>query len=187
MRYILIFLVLYSSLIASRDGGPYIGLGYGISQYNDDKYYTDMKEDSSESATFYVGAYINKHLSVELSYVSFDAKGLGDSFLVNKDSSSDETINFYATTISTLAHYPILNDKLDLYARFGAGEMGSNIANDNGFTLVYGVGIAYRFNETFETKLAYDSYHFGFDINEDKSSEYRMVLDYLYMAIEVQF
>ena len=187
MKYILLFLLFYTTLFADRDGGPYLGFGYGISQFNDDKFYNNIKENSSESATFYAGAYINKHLSVELSYVSFDAKGLGDSFLVNKDSSLDQTINFYATTISTLAHYPILNDKLDLYARFGAGEMGSNIASDNGFTLVYGVGIAYRLNKTVETKFAYDSYHFDFDINEDKSSDYKMVLDYLYIAIEVQF
>jgi len=187
MRYLLVFLVLYTSLVASRDGGPYLGFGYGISQYDDNQYYSNIEETNAKSSTFYAGAYINKYLSVELSHVSFDAQGLSDGFLVTNSSSAEELINFSATTISTLAHYPFFDDKIDTYLRFGAGEMGSNIAGESGFTLVYGVGIAYRFNDMFETKIAYDSYQFGLDTNNDKSSDYKMQLNYLYMAIEVQF
>jgi len=187
MRFILIFLLFITSILADRDGGPYLGFGYGITQYGDNNFYNSILEKNSKSLTFYGGAYINKHLSVELSHVSFNAKGLGDGFLVLDDSSSEQTVDYAATTISTLAHYPIFEDKIDLYARFGAGEMSSNIADDAGFTMVYGVGIAYRFNDIFDMKIAYDTYQFGYDENGNKSSDYRMKLDYLYMALEVQF
>ena len=47
MRFFLVFVLMAFSLYASRDGGPYIGGGYGVAKLDVDGYY-DLKEDSSK-------------------------------------------------------------------------------------------------------------------------------------------
>jgi len=186
MKFIILFLFLITSLFASRDGGPYLGVGYGLSSYGDGGYYDSVKNSSSNSLTYYAGAYINKHLSVELDYASFNAKGHGDSFNVVKNN-EDLSLNFSVVSVSVLAHYAFFKDKLDCYARFGAGKLTQSNISDTGATMVYGTGVSYRFNKSFSMKLAYDTYRFGYDENNDKASDYRMDLDHIYTAFEVQF
>ena len=187
MKFILVFALFISSLVADINGGPYVGISYGISQFNDDGYYQDIKEDKSKSAGFYAGAYINKHLSVEFAYVSFDAKDFGDGFSVVDNLATEKTVSFSVMSLSTSAHYAFFNDTLDFYAKFGAGEMHKSYLNEEGFTMLYGIGSAYRFNEYLSVKIAYDSYHFGYDEDYDKTTDYRMKLDYVYTAVEFQF
>ena len=187
MKLVLIFLLFFTSLFASRDGGPYLGLGYGISQYYDNGFNDKIKDDLSQTLSLYAGAYINQHLSVELGYTDFDADGQGSGFLVVDNSAIKKNISFSAITISTLAHYAFYDDTIDFYVRFGAGEITQNSLTGEGFTMIYGAGVSYRFNEYVSVKLALDTYQFGYDENSDKSSDYRMGLDNLYIAIEVQF
>lgn len=187
MKFILIFILTFSTLLAHRDGGPYLGFGYGISKYYDGGFNKEIIENQSKTSTFYAGAYINKHLSVELGYIDFNANNLGDGFEIIDKQSNKNNISFSAITISTLAHYAFFSDTLDFYARFGAGEISQSTLFGEGFSMTYGLGIAYRFNKYFSMKFAYDTYQFGFDENSDKSSDYRMGLDYIYSAIEVQF
>ncbi len=183
------FFMLCSVLFADRDGGPYLGFGYGVSLYNDDGFFKELKEDISRSTTIYAGAYINKNLSVELVHVSFDSKGLHEGYLVKEDSNIDKNINFSVISVSTLAHYPFLNDLIDTYARFGVGEMDMLGIDSTGFTFIYGCGISVRFNEWLSMKLAYDRYGFDYDDARDLDNVigYEMNIDYLYSAIEVQF
>jgi len=187
MKLILAFLLSFTSVLADRDGGPYIGFGYGTSNYYDDGFNEKIKENLSKTLTFYAGAYINKHLSVELGYIDFNTYGQEDGFLVIDNSDAEKIISFSVMSISTLAHYAFFNDSLDFYARFGAGEIKQNLLTGEGFTMTYGLGIGYRFNEYISMKIAYDTYQFGYSENSDRSSDYRMGLDYLYTAIEVQF
>ena len=181
MKYILILVLFFSSVYADRDGGPYIGVGYGTSKYSSDGLYETLKEDSSNAVNIYGGAYINKHLSVELGYVDFTPYGMGDGYQV------DETkfLDYSLFTISTLAHYAFFDDILDFYARFGAGQI--NLDGESGFTFIFGVGTAIRFNEYFSLKFAYDRYEFDYDTNNDNSADYMMAIDYIYSAFEVQF
>jgi len=184
MRFLTIFLLLFSSLLADRDGGPYLGFGYGVSQYDDGNLNESVIENRSNSLVFYAGAYINKHLSVELGYTNFNAS-TNDSFIVKDDSIKNVTLS--TITISTLAHYAFFKDKLDLYARFGAGEIDQNNIDNEGFSMLYGVGMGYRFNKYFDIKLAYDNYQIDYDEDDDKSTDYKMQLHLVYTAIEVQF
>lgn len=183
MKIILLVLLLLSGVYADRDGGPYIGLGAGLSKINTDGLYLDMIRDTSKSTTFYGGAYINKHLSVELAYVSFDSWHLDDGY----QAKSGKDIGADALSVSTLAHYAFFDDTLDFYAKFGAANMNFNIINGNGFGMVFGGGIGYRFDETFSIKIAYDMYKFDYDQNSDSISDYKMRIDYLYTGIEMQF
>jgi len=187
MKFILVFLLFLTSLLADRDGGPYLGLGYGIAKYYDNGFNNKIKDDFSPTLSFYAGAYINKHLSVELAYIDFDAKGQTDGFLVIDNSSMKKNISFSAITISTLAHYAFYYDIIDFYVKFGAGEITQNTLTGEGFTMIYGAGVSFRFNEYVSIKLAYDTYQFGYDENSDRSSDYRMGLDRLYTALEIQF
>lgn len=185
MKIVFIFLIFFSTLMADREGGPYIGLGYGNSTYDSNGLYNQLKSDTSGSATFYFGAYINKHLSVELGYVSFDA------WHVEKGYEVDDTqaLGLGAISVSTLAHYAFFDDTLDFYGKFGVGEMSVSGIPATGFTMLYGAGVGYRFNEWLSIKAAYDIYNFSYDepITTDTFRTYEMQIDYIYSAIEVQF
>jgi hypothetical protein len=168
-------------LLADRGGGPYIGLGYGLSEFNDDGAYKEKKTDNSSSIIVYGGAYINKYLSVELSYVSFNA---GRAYKAINEADTEVDISFTSLNFSTLAHYAFFDDTLDFYGKFGVGEVGSSGAGTSGFTMLFGAGIGYRFNETYSMKLAYDRYLIDYD---KTSVEKQMQVNIIYGAFEVQF
>lgn len=178
MKYVLILVLFLSSLYADRDGGPYIGIGYGVSQYDSDGIYDTLKEDTSKSITVYGGAYINKYFSVELGHVNFASS---EGYILD----NKQTLEFSLFSVSTLVHYPVWDDKLDFYAKFGAGEI--NYANGSGFTFVFGIGTAVRFNDYLSLKFAYDKYPFGYDTTSNNSADNEMNINYIYSAIEIQF
>lgn len=183
MKIILIMALFFSALLADRDGGPYIGLGYGTSSYDDDNYYTDIKESNSKAASIYGGAYINKHLSVEVGYANFGSSS--DGFLVD-NSGTDNSLSFSAFTVSTLGHYAFFDDVLDVYARAGVGQMSSSELDMSNFTAQFGAGIGIRINEWLSVKVAYDIYKFTYE-DPVSSTGHDMSIDYMYAAVEVQF
>ena len=181
LKIFLLFLVLAGNLWADRDGGPYVGVGYGVSKYYDDGLYTDFKNNKSGSMIVYGGAYINKHLSVEIDYASFDAWYIDKGYEIN----DTKTINCGATTVNTLAHYAFFDDILDFYAKFGVGQLDESGIKDGGFTLSYGGGVDVRFNELFSMRVAYDRY--TFEYKDRVSGDYDLYIDFMYGAVEFQF
>lgn len=176
MRSLLLFLSLLSFAFADRDGGPYLGAGYSYAIYNDDGLYTQLKEDAAKSWMVYAGAVINKHLSVEFTYHNFGTFEI--------DTLRKEKIKAYY--VSTLAHYPIFDDTLDLYGKFGVGELRMQSVSDGGFSYLYGVGLAYRFRDNLALRVAYERTHFSYEHLENKQS-YDMSIESIYTAFEVQF
>ena len=69
MRYLFIVMLLLGVAYGDREGGPYVGIGYGKPKYNDDGLYTTLSQESSKSVSFYWGAYMNRYFSVEFDYV----------------------------------------------------------------------------------------------------------------------
>lgn len=183
MKYIIVLVLLFSSIYADRDGGPYIGLGYGLSQFNDDGVYDTFKNDKSNAAGFYLGAYINKHLSVEFNYADFTAY----ESTVGYEVSDTENLRFYFKNFSTLAHYAFFDDLWDFYAKVGVGEVTQGALDIEGFSYVLGLGTSIRLSEMISIKLAYDRYSFGLDNNNDNSSDNDLSIDYIYTALEFQF
>lgn len=183
MRFLLILALFYIYSHADRDGGPYIGVGAGYSKVNVDGLYNTLKKDTSGSATFYGGAYINKYLSVELSYASFDAWHVKKGYEIDDKS----TLNFGALGVSTLAHYPFFDDSLDLYGRFGVAQMSLGGASALGFSYLVGAGMSYRLNDYVALKVAYDLYSFDYDKDGDEVADKSMQIEFIYSAIEVQF
>jgi hypothetical protein len=181
MKIILMLLMFVGVVFGDRDGGPYIGVGYGVSKYNDDGLYGSINSDSSASATIYGGAYINKHLSVELGYASFDAWDKKEGYEIDELTK----VSYSAATVSVLAHYAFFDDILDFYAKGGVGQIDASGISASGFTIVYGGGIGVRFSDLLGMKVAYDRY--TFEYKDPASGNYDMYIDFMYGALEVQF
>ncbi|MEA1891455.1 MAG: outer membrane beta-barrel protein [Campylobacterota bacterium] len=181
MKIIYLILLFCSVALADRDGGPYIGIGYGMSKYDDDNLYKEQKIDSSKAIAIYGGAYINKHLGVELAYIDFNA---GDHFTVIDNSDYKDDLHFKSLNVSTLVHYAFFDDILDFYAKFGVGEMKTNQTSSGGFTMLFGGGMGVRFSEMFGMKVAYDRY--SLDYTDDMQDK-KMYMDFVYTALEIQF
>ncbi|WP_345991666.1 porin family protein [Sulfurimonas sp. HSL-1716] len=182
IRSLLSICLLFTVLNAEqneRNGGPYIGFGYGEASYNDDGYFSDVKDSRSASYNLYAGAYINRFLSVELGYMKS-----GDFSAVDL-SSIQTSVNYSSITVNALVHYPVLDDSLDFYAKFGAGQSYVSLSNSDGAALVYGAGMSYRFNGTYALRIAYDMYKFAYD--SDTRGRFNMNMQYVYAGIEVQF
>ena len=161
-----------------RDGGPYIGASVGLSDYNSDNYFSDVKDTYKGAFDLFAGAYINKYLSVELGYFkSGNFKAV--------ESSTTTAFNYSAITVSALAHYPLLDDKLDLFGRFGAGQSYMSINSNSGAAMVVGAGVSYRINKDYALRAGYDDYIFNY--SSASRGGFNMSLQYLGVGIEVQF
>jgi len=173
VRFLLVFVLMVLSLYASRDGGPYIGGGYGFGNFDDNGYY-DIKDKISNGYKVYAGAYINYNLSVEIEHITKLEYTTKDNQILSP--------NFI--DINTQVHYQFFLRKIDTFLKFGVGEINDKT---KGFTFVYGGGVAWWINEKYLLKVGYDRFDFGFDGNNDNSADIKFKLDYVYTSIEVQF
>lgn len=180
MKIFLVLAFLITLLSADREGGPYLGYGYGVSEYDDDGMYDQLIEDNAKASFIYGGAYINKHLSVEIGYVNIK----NFNFKVQQDS-KDLNIGYTLYNVSTLVHYAVFDDIWDFYAKFGAGFVKS--LGEEGSNFIYGVGTSLRLSEILSIKVAYDIYDFGYDKTSNGSSDYNMRISYPYIGMEIQF
>jgi len=170
---IVVFMLLFvAALFADRDGGPYIGIGYGSATLKDKGYY-GLDKESAGGLKLYGGAFINKYLSVGVEY-NGDLK-----FTKQNREFSPNLMDVY-----TQAHYPFYDDMFDIYAKFGVGEVHYNY---KGFTMVYGIGASWRMSGMFALRIGYDFYDFGIDENLDDSKDRGIYVGYGFGAIEVQF
>lgn len=180
VKIILVLAFFITLLSADREGGPYLGFGYGVSDYNDDGMYDQLIDESAKASFMYGGAYINKHLSVEIGYVNIK----NFNFKVQQDS-QDLEVGYTLYNVSTLAHYAFFDDIWDFYAKFGAGFVKS--FGEEGSSFIYGIGTSLRLSDIFSIKLAYDIYDFGYDTTSNGSSDYDMRISYPYVGMEIQF
>ncbi len=178
------FMLFISVSVWAERSGPYVGVGVGLTNYNDDGRLAAITDNSSETLRLYAGAYINEYLSVEMDYSGMmEFKGYsGEGGAVTNE--------FSVFSVAALAHYPIADNSADLYAKFGAGQLfweesGSEEHSDDSAAILFGLGLGYRLMETLTLNLGYDLYAFSMDgVNEE---HYNMTLGLVYMKIEVQF
>ncbi len=84
---IFLFLAFFITLLsADREGGPYLGFGYGMSEYDDGGMYDKVLENEAKASFMYGGAYINKYLSVEIGYVNIKNFNCKEKFTIPKRS-----------------------------------------------------------------------------------------------------
>ena len=191
MKKIIIFLLLTLTLCADRSG-PYFGVGYGVGNFDNDDYfdergYLDTKEKEPEALRLYAGAFINEYFSVELDYLAF-----GDLEVENASGQKiKDSVTIYS--VVAVAHYPVFDDRLDLFGRFGAGQVKGEESGDEGrdyneAALLFGAGAGYRPVEYLTFKLGYDRYLYDKkSASSEDDSKYNIVIDFFYAAFEVQF
>ena len=177
MKKIIVMLIILSvAAFASRDGGPYIGIGYGNSTISDSDNYYHIKDDSDTGYTIYAGAYMNKYFSVELSYLSD----------MSYSDVNGTSLDFGFVDVNVQAHYPFYYDKFDVYGKFGVGKVSHN---GKGFGYVFGTGVALHIDDMFSGKIGYDYMNFGVDTIDDKydTADKNLAIHYFFIAVEVQF
>ena len=189
---LLVALVTFSMAESTDRVGPYIALGGGYALFNDDTRMEADTIDNSYNLNVIGGVFINKYLSVELAYDYY-----------NK---FDNIYNANTTKITILdvdakAHYPLSDDRIDLYGAFGAGqilwrETLEGVSNDDKSNVLRGdIGVGFRALEWLTLNVGYRRYFFSLEHNtgtQDSDNNiiykrYNMEVGSAYVNIEVQF
>jgi hypothetical protein len=189
---LLVALVTFSMAESTDRVGPYIALGGGYALFNDDTRMQADTIDNSYNLNIIGGVFINKYLSVELAYDYY-----------NK---FDNIYNANTTKITILdvdakAHYPLSDDRIDLYGAFGAGqilwrETLEGVSRDDKSNVLRGdIGVGFRALEWLTLNVGYRRYFFSLEHNtgtQDSDNNiiykrYNMEVGSAYVNIEVQF
>lgn len=184
MKRLLLLWCLLSALAWATEGsGPYLSAGSGMSSYDDDGRLAVIDAQNLPQYRIGAGAYINPYLSVALDFYYFSAfEGLSD---------RNERVQEYFKLISAdvYAHYPLFDARIDLFAKFGAGQLfwdesGEVSRSSSAGALVFGLGVGWRVLERLSFNLGYDHITFGMDTD---TSHYNMVLGTGYLEAQVRF
>ncbi len=178
-----LWLLLPFWLLAGERAGPYLSAGGGLADYQDDGRLSAVESKDVARVHFNAGAFINENLSVELAFGHFnDFSGKDQS-----GRSVRESFNIFSANV--LAHYPVMEDQIDLFGKFGAGqifwtETGPQTRSSSSAALVYGIGIGVRPLPWLTLNLGYDLNTFRMDTN---TTQYDMSLGTAYLELQVQF
>jgi len=192
MKKIVSALLFCLSLLSAESAdrtGPYIAAGIGYAIFNDDQRMEAETVDSSYNLNIIGGVFINKYLSVELSY---------DYFKVFENSFNANTTKVSIIDVDAKAHYPLWRERIDLYAAFGAGEimwretLNGVVQDDTSGVLRGDVGVGFRALDYLTLNLGYRRYFFQLDHNIGTADNiiyerYNMSVSSAYATIEVLF
>lgn len=179
----LLLLLLASLLSAADRTGPYLSIGGGGTRYSDDGRLEQMAIASAAHYRLGAGAFINRHFSVALEFVQ--------SRPFSGYTSGGEKVQerFSVMSAEAIGHYPILNEQIDFFAKFGAGELmwsesGAKTHNSNAGAVVYGLGVGFRPMANLTLNAGVDFLTFEMD---DNGTSYDMGLGMGYLELQVQF
>lgn len=174
--------------ILTQLSARYIGIGYGVSTFRDAGYFSDLgtTEEVHNDGTAYritLGGYISDFLSVEIDYCDF-----GD---YEARSAATGSVNEAFTMLGVVvgAHYPFDTWDMDLFVKFGAGEVaweerGFSQNDDSAGAILIGAGYTYHVTDTVYWKIGYDRFLFDM-INT--TAAYDWQIDYWYTGAEIKF
>ncbi len=171
-------------LAAGADrAGPYLEAGLGTATYEDDGRLASVDGAGEAQYRFIAGAFINSYLSVELGFSHFnDFEG--------KTAEGERTREaFDCLSVGAVAHYPLFDDRIDLFAKFGAGqifwnETGNGNRDSSAAALLYGAGVGVRATSRLTFNVGYDFHSFGMD---DNTTRYDMNIGSVYFDVQVRF
>ncbi|MGB5964738.1 MAG: porin family protein [Sulfurimonadaceae bacterium] len=190
MKKIVVLLLAFVTIALAESAdrtGPYIAVGGGYAVFNDDNRMGPEPIEPSYNLNLIGGAFINKYLSVELSFDYFDTF---------RSEFHDNTTDIYIFEAVTKVHYPFWKERIDLYAAFGAGgiawkeTLGGVSQEDNSGALSGDVGIGFRTLDWLTLNMGYRRYYFTLDQVDNSgvvTQQYNMELSSAYVNIEVQF
>ncbi len=190
---VLVTLVTLSFAEPADRTGPYIAVGGGYALFEDDRRMETASQEVNPSYNLNIigGAFINRYLSVELSYDYYDT-------FVND--LNENTTKLSIIDVATKAHYPLWKERIDLYGAFGAGQVFwsenlNGVRQDSKSGILRGdVGIGYRPLNWLTFNVGFRRYFFTLDQQTGTDSDgnvlyhrYYMELSSGYANIEVQF
>ena len=189
---LLVALVTFSMAESTDRVGPYIALGGGYALFNDDTRMEADTIDNSYNLNVIGGVFINKYLSVELCY---------DYYKRFENIYNANTTKITIVDVDAKAHYPLSEDRIDLYGAFGAGqilwrETLQGVSRDDKSNVLRGdVGVGVRALEWLTVNIGYRRYFFSLEHNTDTLDSdnniiyerYNMEVSSVYANIEVQF
>lgn len=189
---LLMALVTLSMAESADRVGPYIALGGGYALFNDDKRMQAATIDNSYNLNIIGGVFINKYLSVELAY---------DYYKRFENIENANTTKITIVDVDAKAHYPLSQERIDLYAAFGAGQvlwretLEGVSQNDKSNILRGDIGVGIRALEWLTVNVGYRRYFFSLEHNtgtQDSDNNiiyerYNMEVSSAYANIEVQF
>ena len=174
--------------------GPYIAVGGGYAVFDDDHRMEAEPSGITPSYNLNIigGAFINRYLSVEIAFDYYDT-------FVNDD--NENTTKLYIADVAVKAHYPLWDNRIDLYGAFGAGQVYwdedlNSISQENTAGALRGdIGVGYRAVDWLTLNIGARRYFFTLDhqtgeIDADGNTvikQYFMDLSSAYANIEVQF
>jgi len=186
MKYVLLLITVVSFLWAEPVDrtGPYLAAGGGYTNFYDEGR-IGAEVDNSYDLILVGGAFINKHLSVEL---------IVDYFDTFSSQYNQNTTNVYMIEASAKAHYPFWKERIDLYGAFGAGgifwrETINGLSDkDNSGVTSGDLGVGFRVMKNLTINLGYRRYFFILeDTKTGELEKFNMETGSVYSTIEVQF
>ena len=197
MLRILSFLLLFNTLVYSEAvdrTGPYLAIGMGYASLEDDGRMQAKKIDTQNNYMLVGGAFINKYLSVELNI---------DYFKPFTNDENENVTTAFIVDVAAKAHYPLWQDRIDLYAAFGAGsilwseKLNGVSQDDNAGVLRGDLGVGFRAVDWLTLNVGVRRYYFTLDHSyETKDVDNNPVYNYdrfnmtatsAYANLEVQF
>jgi hypothetical protein len=171
------------TLFAADRSGPFLEAGAGVGTYYDDGRLADIESLNVLQFRAGAGAYINRYFSVALEYAQFEV------FEGTTQDAQASRQYFRMLSADVAGHYPLLEEKMDLFAKFGAGEIFWDQTepaslSSSAAVLVYGAGIGVRAVSWLTFNVGYDFYTFEMDTGE---ASYDMYLGSAYLDLQVQF
>ncbi len=179
----IVSVLLVAAMAGAQESGPYLSAGAGRSTYEDDGRLERVGETQVTHLRVEAGAFINRYFSVEFGlnhFNDFHAQTVDDEKL-------KESFNVFSA--NALAHYPLYGGRIDLFAKFGAGqvfwqESGAQTHDSSAAVLVYGLGAGVRIWPRWRLNAGYDWHTFAMDTNDTR---YDMGLGTAYVEIQVRF
>ncbi|GLQ33041.1 outer membrane beta-barrel protein [Litoribrevibacter albus] len=196
----IVSLLPFTSLVHA-EMGPYVGIGAGFTQFDDDGFIDDLGaedgwDDSGTAYRFIAGYKFSDNFSAEWSYQDYNYNEYGVDALSN--------VEMQAWHLSVLAAYPIEESplgKLDIFGKLGFGEADYRYkgvyTNDTGSSqqtfsvgeeqtsesFILGAGAQFYLNPDFRLRTELDMTTFNLDTSFGNGSVTYVTRDYSFRAM----
>lgn len=155
---LLLFTATRLSCAAEADEGFYVGIGIGVAHISED---ATLVDDSSTAYKALFGYQLNKHASLEASFVVLDDY---EAYSLFVDDAQRAVANGQGLNAAAVFRVPIA-DRFEINARIGMlfWNADSNLESieSSGSDLSFGLGVVFRFNESLGIRLDLDALNFG--------------------------
>jgi len=176
--------------IAHAEMGPYVGIGAGITKFDDDGFIEESQgtsdwDDTGTAYGFLAGYKFSNNFSVEWNYQDYDYNQY------SIDSLSE--VDMQAWHIVALVGHPIEESflgKLDLFGKFGFGESDYSYSESQGGigesqtseSFILGGGAQFYLDDHFRIRTDFDLTTFNLDVSYGTGPTTYRTKDYTFFA-----